>query len=103
MTSFTSYEKLKQTVGKEIAIKGEISTTPWQHTIASLKEHPFIEYFDLEDGFQTVLYSKDDLPKGTFLKIRGTVIEVKGRSKRPTDEQDEFREYHIVVKEFQKI
>ena len=104
MKTSNSYEKLKQAKNKEITIKGIISTIPWQHTIGSIKEFSYIEYFDLEDSFQTVIYSKSELPKGKLLEIKGTVTEIKGRSKRPKDEQNEnYREYHIIVREFKEV
>lgn len=104
MVSFKSYDTLKVSLNKQIKIRGRISSIPWQHTIASIQQYPFIEYFDLEDGFQTIIYSKEKINSQNILEITGKVIEVKGRSKRPTNEEhDEYTEYHIIVQRFEEL
>lgn len=104
MSVFKEYEKLKDSLNKSNSFKGIISEIPWQHLVASIKDYPHAEYFDLEDGFQTIIYSKEKILSKTKLLVTGTVIEVKGRSKRPTDEEEKnYSEYHILVNEYRVL
>ena len=89
---------LKDKVGKKIAIKGKISDIPWQHMIKDIENHNHIYYFDLEDGDQIVIYSEVELYCSRSLLVTGEVIEVRGKSKRPSKIDDvTYVEYHIVV------
>ena len=58
MIDFKGYDLLKDSLGKKLVVKGKISTVIWQHIVGSIEDYPFANYFDLEDGFQTILYSK---------------------------------------------
>ena len=81
--------KLSENVGNEISIVGFISNTPWQHLIDYYEEYKNIEYLDLEDVNQIVIYSKKPIRCEKQIKITGEVIEVSGKSKRPGDTSDE--------------
>jgi len=89
---------LKDKVGKKIALKGKISDIPWQHMIEDVEGNNHIYYFDLEHGNQIVIYSKAEIQCTSSLSITGKVIEVRGKSKRPSKIDDiTYVEYHIVV------
>ena len=105
MSTFKGYDLLKESVGKKIVVKGKVSTVIWQHIIGSIKDYPFAKYFDLEeDGFQTILYSKKNIEPNETLEITGTVIEIKGHSKRIDEiDEDNYSEYHILVETFRDI
>jgi hypothetical protein len=106
MTSFqSSLALLKASVGKTITITGEFSEIPWQHLIASTKEYPYDYYFDLDDGFQIVVYSKTVIKKGVIrVKLTGQVILVQGATKRPIPSKGEdFTEYHLLIESLEKI
>lgn len=93
---------LKDKVGKIIAIKGKISDIPWQHMINYVENHNQIYYFDLEDGDQIVIYSEAEIHWTRFLLITGEVIEVKGKSKRPSKIDDiTYVEYHIIIDDWE--
>jgi len=93
---------LKNKVGKRIAIKGKISDVPWWHIIKDLENHNHIYHFDLEDGDQIVIYSAVELYCTRFLLVTGEVIEVRGKSKRPSKIDDvTYVEYHIIIDEWE--
>lgn len=106
MTTFqSSFAMLKESVGKIITITGEFSEIPWQHLMAPTKEYPYDYYFDLEDGFQIVVYSKTMIKKGIIrVKLTGQVILVQGATKRPIPSKGEdFTEYHLLIQSLEKI
>ncbi len=103
MVDFTSFELLKKSVNKQITIKGIISEIPWQHLVGSFTDYPFSEYFDLEDGFQIIIYSRNKINNKNTLEIKGKVVVVSGRSKRPVDQEEKYEEYHLLVDSVKSI
>lgn len=97
MVDFSSYSLLQTSVNKELTIKGRISTIIWQHMVGFFDGYPNSEYFDLEDGFQTIIYTKEKIETAELIAVTGKVIEITGRAKRPTDSEDIYKEYHILV------
>ncbi len=94
--------KLSENVGNKISIVGIISNTPWQHLIDYNEEYSNIGYLDLEDGSQIVIYSKKNIKCEKKVRIKGKVIEVSGKSKRPGDTSEEvYREYQIIVEDWE--
>ena len=89
---------LKDKTGKKITLLGKISNIPWQHMIKDVENHNHIYYFDLEDGYQIVIYSKAEIHCAGSLSVTGEVIEVRGKSKRPNKIDDVTHvEYHIII------
>lgn len=86
-------------VGRKVVLEGRLSMTPWQHMIHWPDGYGQIAYFDYELGRQTVLYSKSPLDCPGFLTVWGTVLEIKGESKRPGSDAPAV-EYHILVDRF---
>lgn len=97
MAHFTSYTLLQQSVNKELTIRGRISTIIWQHQAGFFDEYPHSVYFDLEDGFQTIIYAKEKIETSELLEVYGKVVEITGRAKRPIDSEEIYKEYHILV------
>jgi hypothetical protein len=94
--------KLSENVGNEVSLVGTISNNPWQHLIDYNEEYSNIGYFDLEDGNQIVIYSKEMIKCEKRVKIKGKVIEISGKSKRPGDTSKEvYREYQIIVEDWE--
>ncbi len=87
---------LKQNEGKVISIKGKISKSIWQHIQALITSHPHINYFELEDGFQILVYSKNQVDCNDILEITGRIIKVEG-SKDINSKAYEHTEYHIIA------
>ncbi|MHA2365449.1 MAG: hypothetical protein ACXAC7_15945 [Candidatus Hodarchaeales archaeon] len=104
MSSYPELTKLKNAINQNISILGQISQAPWQHLILFPKDHPFCHYFDLEDGYQIVIYSMNEINVDGLIRIFGKVITVKGGSKRlNTKSNDSYTEYHILVEKWEMI
>jgi len=82
--------KLSENIRKRISLIGTISTTPWQHLIKISETHEIIDYLDLEDGEQIVIYSRIPIKCEKKVQITGKVIEVTGKSKRPDRKRKEI-------------
>jgi hypothetical protein len=88
---------LERYAGKKVELKGRISDTPWQHLVGSPAGFPYSCYFDV-DRFQIVVYSKTPIACPGALVVRGTVVEIRGSSKRPGTKADEsWVEYHLAA------
>jgi hypothetical protein len=87
-------------VGQKVVIEGRLSKTPWQHMIRWPEGYGEIAYFDFELGRQTVLYAKAPVDCPGFLMVWGTVVEVRGESKRPGSDAPAV-EYHILVEKIE--
>lgn len=68
--------------GQSIVVRGSISKIPWQHLIAP-PPGKVVDYLDLEDGGQTVIYVDKTPPCRGLVEVEGVVLELRGRSKRP--------------------
>ncbi len=87
---------LAENEGKSINVVGKISNIMWQHIQTYLETHPHDNYFDLENGFQIIIYSKDPISCDEKVEIIGKVIKVEGiRDSR--SKADGLSEYHLVV------
>ncbi|MFX1479665.1 MAG: hypothetical protein ACFFCI_16200 [Promethearchaeota archaeon] len=57
-----------------------------------------MNYFDLSDGYQIVIYSKDSISCKENIKIIGKLIKVEGKRKNPRSKvNDKYFEYQILV------
>lgn len=87
-----------ESVGEKITLTGKISKIPWQHLIQFFSDREHINYFDLENGEQIVIYSREPITYIGKMKINGEVILTKGSSKRPQKIKDEtYQEYQLLV------
>ena len=73
---------LVENEGNSIKIIGKISNIMWQHIQTYIETHPPMNYFDLEDGFQIIIYSRNLISCSNKVEIIGKVIKVEG-SKDP--------------------
>lgn len=87
---------LAENEGKSINVVGKISNIMWQHIQTYLETHPHDNYFDLENGFQIIIYSKDPISCDEKVEIIGKVIKVEG-IRDPRSKADGLSEYHLVV------
>lgn len=79
--------------------RGKVSRVPWQHLMTGVPGKQS-EYFDLSDGWQTVIYAKDLPSCAGTLEVEGTVLSVRGPSKRPgreTKVDDSYEELQLDV------
>ncbi|MBN2151175.1 MAG: hypothetical protein JW839_07020 [Candidatus Lokiarchaeota archaeon] len=89
---------LSTQVDKTVTVTGRISGVPWQHIVASVEGCHSSEYFDLDDGYQIVVYLKNPITEKGRISVTGKVIGVRGGSKRPGAAKSEpYTEYHVVV------
>ncbi|GAH42031.1 unnamed protein product, partial [marine sediment metagenome] len=58
MVSITNYSDFKDNVGKNVKILGTLAKEIWQHLTTFVDSHPYMNYFDLDDGYQMVIYTK---------------------------------------------
>jgi len=93
---------LAENEGNSIKLRGKISNTMWQHIQIHLETHPNMNYFDLEDGFQIIIYSQDPISCKDKMEIEGKVIKVEG-VKNSRSKANGFSEYHLVVDSWKKI
>jgi len=97
-----SIDELIANIGKNVIISGKISDIVWQHTIQLSEDYQYYYYFDLDDGNQIIIYTKNKIDenklKGKQIYVNGTVIQVMGLSKSyKKDERETYIEYHLNV------
>ena len=93
---------MKKLVGQKVELEGKLSDLPWQHLINFSDTHKEIQYFDLVNGDQIVVYSQNPIECAKKMKLSGKVIEVIGKSKRPGDTSEiEYVEYQILVDDWE--
>lgn len=92
-----------ESVGEEITLSGNISKIPWQHLIQFISDRDNINYFDLENGEQIVIYSREPITCRGRMKINGEVILTKGSSKRPQKIDETYQEYQLLVDSWECI
>lgn len=87
-----------ESVGEKITLTGNISKIPWQHLIKFISDRNHINYFDLDNGEQIVIYSREPITCRGKMKINGEIILTKGSSKRPQKIKDDtYQEYQLLV------
>ncbi|MBD3215597.1 MAG: hypothetical protein GF311_23505 [Candidatus Lokiarchaeota archaeon] len=88
---------LEENEGNTISIVGTISSIIWQHMLIHDEAQSEINYIDLENGFQLVVYTEKEINCPNEVEIIGKVIKVKG-SKNPRSKlSDEYCEYHLIA------
>ncbi len=92
-----------ESVGEKITLSGNISKIPWQHLIQFISDRDNINYFDLENGEQIVIYSREPITCRGRMKINGEVILTKGSSKRPQKIDETYQEYQLLVDSWECI
>ncbi|MFX0081561.1 MAG: hypothetical protein ACFE94_07405 [Candidatus Hodarchaeota archaeon] len=66
-------------MGNEVKIIGKIAEEIWQHLTTFVESHPYMIYFDLDDGHQIVIYSKDEISCKEKLEAIGQLIKVESK------------------------
>jgi hypothetical protein len=97
----TTGRELNELVNQNIIIEGKVSNIPWQHLIGYTKNYPYTCYFDF-DKSQTVIYSKTPIECRDRIKIRGKIIKISGKSKKPGSDED-YSENHIIADDWECI
>jgi len=89
---------LENNVGNIVKVKGRISKVIWQHMTALINSHPHMNYFDLADNYQIIVYTKDQISCEGKIEITGKVMKLESDYKNPEVKiSDKFAEYHIIA------
>jgi len=98
MNIISKYSDFKSNLGKEVKIIGKIAEEIWQHITTFVESHPYMNYFDLDDGHQIVIYTKDDVSCEEKLETTGKLIKVESKHKNPRSKiTDKYFEYQLLV------
>ena len=85
-------------VGKKITITGKVSTVMWQHFNVSVDGHPHMNYIDLDDTRQVVVYTKDEITCKNAIELTGEVLKIDSKNNDPRSKiHDGFIEYQLIV------
>ena len=89
---------LEKNVGNIVKVKGRISKVMWQHITTYINSHPHMNYFDLADDYQIIVYTKDQISCEGQIEITGKVTKLKSDHNNPEVKiSDKFTEYHIIA------
>ncbi len=98
MINIAKYSDFEGFAGEIVNIIGKIAKEIWQHLTVFFDSHPYLNYFNLNDGYQIVIYSKDSISCEGTLEINGKLIKTEGRRKNPRSKiNDEYFEYQLLV------
>ena len=98
MDNILKYSDLIDNLEKKVKIVGEISKVMWQHLTIYVDSHPFMNYFDLNDGHQIIIYTKESISCKERIEVIGKIIEVESQHKNPRSKiSDKFSEYHLIT------
>ena len=98
MNTISNYFDLTTNLGKKVRIVGKISKVMWQHLTIYVDSHPFMNYFDLNDGHQIIIYTKELISCKEKIEVKGKIIEVESQHKNPRSKiSDKFSEYHLLT------
>jgi len=98
METVSNYFDLENNLGKKVKIIGEIGKAIWQHLTTYFDSHPFMNYYDLNDGHQIVIYTKDEISCKEKIELIGKIIKVESQHKNPRSKiSDRFSEYQLIT------
>jgi hypothetical protein len=99
MVDIAEYSSFEKNVGNTVKVTGTIAKEIWQHLVLLVKEHPYMEYIDLDEDHQIVVYSKDEIECKGNLEMIGELLKAKGDSKNPRTKihDDIYFEYQLIV------
>jgi hypothetical protein len=99
--SLAESEGLQNHEGKKVSFEGTIAMVPWQHLIELPDTHRNINYVNVGKD-QVVVYTKEAIECKAKVLVRGTVVKIQGKSKRPGSDEV-FTEYQVVADSWQCI
>jgi len=98
METVSNYFDLENNLGKKVKIVGEIGKAIWQHLTTYYDSHPFMNYYDLNDGHQIVIYTKEEISCKEKIEVIGKLIKVESQHKNPRSKiSDKFSEYQLIT------
>ncbi len=98
MNTISNFSDLENNLEKKVVIIGEIAEAIWQHLTTIVDSHPFMNYFDLSDGYQIIIYTKDQISCNDKIEVIGKLIKVESRHKDPRSKiSDKFSEFQLIT------
>ncbi|MBY8985189.1 MAG: hypothetical protein KGD65_08990 [Candidatus Lokiarchaeota archaeon] len=98
MDTILNYSDLIDNLEKKVKIVGKISKIMWQHLTIYVDSHPFMNYFDLNDGHQIIVYTKEQISCKEKMEVIGKIIKIESQHKNPRVKiSDKFSEYHLIT------
>jgi len=98
MDTVSNYFDLTNNIEKKVKIVGEMGKAIWQHLTTYIESHPFMNYFDLQDGHQIVIYTKEEISCKEKIELKGKIIKVESQHKNPRSKiSDRFSEYQLIT------
>ena len=98
MDTVSNYSDLEKNLGKKVVIIGEIAKAIWQHLTTYFDTHPFMNYFDLSDEHQIVIYTKEEISCKEKIEVIGKLIKVESQHKNPRSKiSEKFSEYQLLT------
>ena len=89
---------LEKKVGEKITLIGRVSNVMWQHFNVNIQDYPHINYMDLDDTHQIVVYSKEPIICKNIIELSGEVIKIDTKNNDPKSKiHDGFVEYQLIV------
>ncbi len=104
MVNLIEYSDFANNLEKKVKITGKVAEAIWQHMTTIVNTHNNMEYFDLKDNQQIVVYSKDSISRNGRVELTGKIIKVEGKSKNPGSKiHDDFYEFQMIVDSWKRI
>ncbi|MFX1279351.1 MAG: hypothetical protein ACFFA3_08030 [Promethearchaeota archaeon] len=98
MANITNYFDFESNIGKKVKIIGNLASEIWQHITTYIESHPYMNYFDLEDGHQIVIYTREDLSCNKQIEATGKLIKAEANHKNPRSKiTEKYFEYQLIV------
>ncbi len=98
MNTISNYSDLEDNLEQKVVIVGEIAEAIWQHLTTYVDSHPFMNYFDLNDGHQIVIYTKNSISCKEKIEVIGKLIKVESQHKNPRSKiSDKFSEFQLIT------
>ena len=98
MANITNYFDFESNIGKNVKIIGKLASEIWQHITTFIESHPFMYYFDLEDGHQIVIYTREDISCSKQIETTGELIKAEANHKNPRSNiTEKYFEYQLIV------
>ncbi|MFW9827436.1 MAG: hypothetical protein ACFFEY_07595 [Candidatus Thorarchaeota archaeon] len=98
MNEITKYADFEVNIGKTVKIIGTIAKEIWQHFTILVDTYPYMNYFNLEDDYQIVIYTKEPISCERRAEIIGKLIKAEYERPNPRSKiNDKSFEYQVLV------
>lgn len=104
MVNEVKYQDFAYNIGKVVKIRGKVAKEIWQHMTTIINSHDNMEYFDMDENYQIVVYSKDLISRRGTVELTGEVIKIEGKHKNPKSKiHDDFYEFQLIVDSWKEV